>query len=58
MTAAPPPFLHPFSKPANGADTFLTIVRGEGATIEDADGNSYVDAMGSLCYCQVGHVRP
>jgi putrescine---pyruvate transaminase len=52
---APTAFLHPFTRPA--ADRFLTIVRGEGATVWDADGRDYVDGMASLWYCNVGHGR-
>jgi putrescine---pyruvate transaminase len=48
-------FLHPFTKP--GADRFLTIVRGEGATVWDAQGRDYVDGMASLWYCNIGHGR-
>jgi putrescine---pyruvate transaminase len=48
-------FLHPFTRPA--ADRFLTIVRGEGATVWDDEGRDYVDAMASLWYCNVGHGR-
>lgn len=50
-----PAFLHPFAKPT--ATDFLSIVRGDGARIFDADGTSYVDAMASLWYCNVGHGR-
>jgi adenosylmethionine-8-amino-7-oxononanoate aminotransferase len=52
---SPSPFLHPFARPT--ADRFLTIVRGDGATVWDADGKAYVDAMASLWYCNVGHGR-
>jgi putrescine---pyruvate transaminase len=48
-------FLHPFTRPA--ADEFLTIVRGEGAVVWDAEGRDYVDGMASLWYCNVGHGR-
>jgi putrescine---pyruvate transaminase len=51
----PPAFLHPFASPARSE--FISIVRGEGATIWDADGREYVDAMASLWYCAVGHGR-
>lgn len=49
------PFLHPFARPA--AEDFVTIVRGEGATVWDAQGKAYVDGMASLWYCNVGHGR-
>lgn len=48
-------FLHPFTRP--GADDFLTIVRGAGAVVWDADGRDYVDGMASLWYCNIGHGR-
>jgi adenosylmethionine-8-amino-7-oxononanoate aminotransferase len=51
------PFLHPFARPAAEEGEFRTIVRGEGATVWDADGNAYVDALASLWYCNVGHGR-
>jgi len=51
----PTPFLHPFASPS--ADRFVTIVRGEGAGVFDADGRRYVDALASLWYCNVGHGR-
>lgn len=35
----------------------ITIVRGEGCTVWDADGRSYLDAIASLWYCNVGHGR-
>jgi putrescine---pyruvate transaminase len=50
-----PAFLHPFARPA--AEDFLTIVAGSGATVTDDRGNTYVDAMASLWYCNVGHGR-
>jgi adenosylmethionine-8-amino-7-oxononanoate aminotransferase len=52
-----PSFLHPFSKPAQGAETFIEIVSGNGAVVVDAKGNEYIDALASLWYCQVGHGR-
>ena len=51
----PSAFLHPFARPAS--DDFVTIVRGEGAVVWDDAGNRYVDALGSLWYCTVGHGR-
>jgi putrescine---pyruvate transaminase len=35
----------------------LTIVRGEGSTVWDDQGNVYLDAIASLWYCHVGHGR-
>ena len=52
MTGA---FLHPFAAPAR--ESFISIVRGEGAVVWDADGNEYLDAMASLWYCAIGHGR-
>lgn len=51
----PPAFLHPFARPR--AEEFVTITRGEGAAVFDADGRRYVDALASLWYCNVGHGR-
>jgi putrescine aminotransferase len=50
-----PSFLHPFCRPAR--DSFVTIVRGEGALVWDAEGNEYVDGMASLWCVNVGHGR-
>ncbi len=51
----PTKFLHPFAPAA--ADDFITIVRAEGCTLWDDQGNRYLDALASLWYCQVGHGR-
>ncbi len=51
----PPTFLHPFSKPSR--ETFIPIVRGEGALLWTKDGRELVDALGSLWYCNIGHGR-
>lgn len=48
-------FLHPFAKPAKDASDFITLVRGEGSTLWDRDGNAYIDGMASLWYCNAGH---
>jgi putrescine aminotransferase len=53
MTGA---FLHPFCSTTR--EDFVTIVRGQGATVEDDKGNTYIDGMGSLWYANVGHGRP
>ncbi len=50
-----PAFLHPFAKPTR--ETFISIVRGDGALVWDADGREYVDGMASLWYCAIGHGR-
>ena len=48
-------FLHPFTPPRK--TEFLSIVRGEGAVVFDAEGNDYIDGMASLWYVNVGHGR-
>jgi adenosylmethionine-8-amino-7-oxononanoate aminotransferase len=53
----PHPLLHAFAPPAKEESAFITIVRGEGATIYDRSGRAYLDGMASLWYCQVGHGR-
>jgi putrescine---pyruvate transaminase len=52
-----PIFLHGFARPAAGPEAFLSIVRGDGATVWDDLGNAYIDALGSLWYCNAGHGR-
>jgi adenosylmethionine-8-amino-7-oxononanoate aminotransferase len=52
-----PAFLHPYARPAAGAEAFVRIVRGEGALVWDDLGNRYVDALASLWYCHAGHGR-
>jgi adenosylmethionine-8-amino-7-oxononanoate aminotransferase len=53
-----PSLLHPFARAAAPRDAFVDIVAGSGAEVTDAKGNVYVDALGSLWYCNVGHGRP
>jgi putrescine---pyruvate transaminase len=53
-----PSLLHPFARAAAPPDVFVDIVAGSGAEVTDAKGNVYVDALGSLWYCNVGHGRP
>ena len=48
-------FLHPYC--SVGRDHFITIVRGQGAVVEDSEGRQYVDGMASLWYANVGHGR-
>jgi adenosylmethionine-8-amino-7-oxononanoate aminotransferase len=48
-------FLHPFARPTR--EQFISLVRGDGAVVWDADGNEYVDSMASLWYCAIGHGR-
>jgi adenosylmethionine-8-amino-7-oxononanoate aminotransferase len=52
-----PSLLHSFARPAAPRDAFVDIVAGSGAEVTDAKGNVYVDALGSLWYCNVGHGR-
>jgi putrescine---pyruvate transaminase len=51
----PSAFLHPFAKPTR--ESFIKIVRGDGALVFDSDGKEYIDGMASLWYCAVGHGR-
>ena len=51
----PSAFLHSFAKPS--ADSFISMVRGDRALLWDANGKEYIDAIGSLWYCQIGHGR-
>lgn len=51
----PSRFLHSFAKPSS--DAFINIVRGDMARLWDDKGNEYIDAIGSLWYCQIGHGR-
>lgn len=51
----PPALLHAFAKPSQEA--FVSLVRAEGVRLWDDKGNEYIDALGSLWYCQVGHGR-
>ena len=48
---------NPFANMAGLAGHAVTIVGGEGATVFDAEGRSYLDALASLWYCNVGHGR-
>src|SRR5688500_15644238 len=52
-----PAFLHPFARPAAESETFVKIVRGDGARVWDDQGREYVDALASLWYCNAGHGR-
>jgi adenosylmethionine-8-amino-7-oxononanoate aminotransferase len=51
----PGPFLHAFAKPTR--ESFVSIVRGDGALVWDSDGREFVDGMASLWYCAIGHGR-
>ncbi len=50
-------FLHPFASPAKPEAAFRRVVRAEGTRLWDADGNEYLDAIGNLWNCHVGHGR-
>jgi putrescine---pyruvate transaminase len=56
-TASQPVMWNSFANMASYASRALTIVRGEGATVFDAAGRPYLDALASLWYCNVGHGR-
>ena len=47
--------LNSFAKPSS--ESFINIVRGDMARLWDDAGNEYIDAIGSLWYCQIGHGR-
>ena len=49
------PLLHSFAKPTK--TDFIKIVRGSGSLLWDDTGREYIDAIGSLWYCQIGHGR-
>jgi adenosylmethionine-8-amino-7-oxononanoate aminotransferase len=49
---------NPFANMAGAAGRTVTIVRGEAATVYDETGRSYLDAIASLWYCNIGHGRP
>jgi putrescine aminotransferase len=51
-------FWHPFADMAAiEANGVLSLVRGRGSHVWDADGNRYLDATGGLWFCNVGHGR-
>lgn len=50
-------FLHPYADPAKPESDFVRIVGAQGTRLHGADGRTYLDAMASLWYCQVGHGR-
>ena len=54
----PHPLLHPFAPPAKPESEMINIVRASGSTLYDDEGRSYIDGLGSLWYCQIGHGRP
>jgi len=51
-------YWHPFADSHSVTESGeLSIVRGEGSHIFDADGLRYLDATASLWYCNIGHGR-
>lgn len=51
-------YWHPFADMGLvGRDGPLTLVRGSGSTVVDAEGNEYLDATAGLWFCNVGHGR-
>jgi putrescine---pyruvate transaminase len=48
---------HPFAAMGKVDGHELVLVRGEGSTVWDADGNAYVDATAGLWFANVGHGR-
>ena len=47
----------PFANMGTLAGHEVIITRSEGSTVYDRDGKAYLDATGSLWYCNVGHGR-
>ena len=52
-----PAMWNPFANMATLAGHAITIVRGDGARVFDADGREYLDALAGLWYCNVGYGR-
>jgi putrescine---pyruvate transaminase len=50
-------FWNAFANMAQLAGKAISIVRGEGSTVYDADGRAYLDALAGLWYCNVGYGR-
>ena len=48
---------NPFANMATLAGNEITIVGGNGSTVVDSQGRSYLDALASLWYCNVGYGR-
>ncbi len=51
-------FLHPYAKPTRLQTDFIRVVRGTGSTVTDSAGKTYIDAMASLWYANVGYGQP
>ena len=56
-SAASPAMWNPFANMATTAGHTVTMVSGEGSTVYDATGRSYLDAIASLWYVNVGYGR-
>ena len=56
-TPGQPALWNSFANMASASEWAVTIVGGEGATVVDDQGNRYLDGLGSLWYCNVGHGR-
>jgi len=50
-------FWNPMANMGAIRERAITMVRGEGSTVWDDEGNAYLDATASLWYCNVGHGR-
>jgi len=57
MTNSRTAFWHPFADMSKVQGHEMSIVRGEGAWVWDADGNRYLDGTAALWYCNIGHGR-
>jgi putrescine---pyruvate transaminase len=55
--ASGPVLWNAFANMAAAPGNIVTIVRGEGSTVYDASGRSYLDAIASLWYVNIGHGR-
>ena len=50
-------FWNPMTNAGTFRDQGITIVRGEGSTVWDVEGNALLDVSASLWYCNIGHGR-
>jgi putrescine---pyruvate transaminase len=57
-SSARPVLWNGFANMAAAAGHTVTIVRGQDATVYDEAGRSYLDAIASLWYCNIGYGRP
>ncbi|MFK7917888.1 MAG: aspartate aminotransferase family protein [Ilumatobacter sp.] len=53
----PHAFLHPFSVPSKPEEEFISIASARGSVLRSTGGREYIDALGGLWYCQIGHGR-